>query len=199
MTIAIGSVAVFCILLATSCFAKECPVLSGEGATALFPNTIGDGQIRPQQPSVSTIFGTSVKADTLPVSSATLGSVATLFPSSTSRTSSGYNGACSRTAPCTGDITYYDTANTTEHPSFCGTTNNGLTEFVLAMSQGIITESDCGRSVTITLNGVTKTGTIVDKCVGCDHNSIDLSRALFEALAGSLDAGRISGVQWHVD
>ena len=140
-----------------------------------------------------------MKAGKLTVPSSSVGAVATLFPSSTSRTSSGYNGLCSQTAPCIGEITYYDTANTTQDPSFCGTTNNGLTEFVLALSQGIITEFDCGRSVTITFNGVTKTGTVVDKCVGCDNNSVDLSRALFEALTGSLDAGRISGVQWHFD
>ena len=62
-----------------------------------------------------------------------------------------------------------------------------------------MTDGDCGKSVTITYNGVSKTGTVVDKCMGCDDHSVDLSRAFFEALAGSLDAGRISGVEWYIN
>lgn len=120
-------------------------------------------------------------------------------PSSVSQTSPFDNGACSETAPCTGDITYYDTATTVSNPSFCGTTNNGLTELVVALPHGIITDSDCGKTVAVTYKGITKTGRVVDKCVGCDNTSVDLSRAFFEALAGSLDAGRISGVKWYIN
>jgi hypothetical protein len=119
--------------------------------------------------------------------------------SSSSTTSSGYTGSCSEGSPCSGDITYYDTATTSSNPSSCGTTNDGTTELVLALPHGIMTDSDCGKSVTISYNGVTKTGTVVDKCMGCDNNSIDLSRAFFEAVAGSLDAGRISGVDWYIN
>lgn len=119
--------------------------------------------------------------------------------SSSSTTSSGYTGSCSEGSPCTGDITYYDTATTASNPSSCGTTNDGLTELVLALPHGIMTDGDCGKSVTITYNGVSKTGTVVDKCMGCDNTSVDLSRAFFEALAGSLDAGRISGVEWYIN
>jgi hypothetical protein len=126
---------------------------------------------------------------------------ATSFTGSGSTASSGYNGACSKISPCIGDITYYDTANITSNPSSCGTTNDGLTELVLALPQGIMTSSECGKSVTITYHDVTKTGTVVDKCpsVGCDNNSVDLSRAFFQALVGSLDAGRISGVEWYIN
>jgi len=119
--------------------------------------------------------------------------------SSSSTTSSGYSGSCDESSPCTGDITYYDTATTASNPSSCGTTNDGTTEFVLALPHGIMTDSDCGKSVTITYNGVSKTGTVVDKCMGCDNTSVDLSKAWFEALAGSLDAGRISGVEWYIN
>lgn len=119
--------------------------------------------------------------------------------SSSSTTSSGYNGSCDESSPCTGDITYYDTATTASNPSSCGTTNDGTTELVLALPHGIMTDSDCGKSVTITYNGVSKTGTVVDKCMGCDDTSVDLSRAFFEAVAGSLDAGRISGVEWYIN
>lgn len=124
---------------------------------------------------------------------------ATSSTSSSSTTSSGYTGSCSEGSPCTGEITYYDTATTASNPSSCGTTNDGLTELVLALPHGIMTDSDCGKSVTLTYNGVSKTGTVVDKCMGCDNNSVDLSRAFFEALAGSLDAGRISGVEWYIN
>lgn len=124
---------------------------------------------------------------------------ATSSTSSSSTTSSGYTGSCSEGSPCTGEITYYDTATTASNPSSCGTTNDGLTELVLALPHGIMTDSDCGKSVTLTYNGVSKTGTVVDKCMGCDNNSVDLSRAFFEALAGSLDAGRVSGVEWYIN
>lgn len=124
---------------------------------------------------------------------------ATSSTSSSSGSSSGYTGSCSQGSPCSGDITYYDTATTASNPSSCGTTNDGQTELVLALPHGIMTDGDCGKSVTITYNGVSKTGTVVDKCMGCDNNSIDLSRAFFEALAGSLDAGRISGVDWYIN
>jgi hypothetical protein len=126
---------------------------------------------------------------------------ATLFTSSSSAASPAYNGACSKISPCNGDVTYYDTANTTSNPSSCGTTNDGLTELVLALPQGIMANSECGKSVTITYHDVTKTGTVVDKCpsVGCDNNSVDLSRAFFQTLVGSLDAGRISGVEWYIN
>jgi hypothetical protein len=124
---------------------------------------------------------------------------ATSSTSSSSTASSGYTGSCSEGSPCSGDITYYDTATTASNPSSCGTTNDGLTELVLALPHGIMTDGDCGKSVTISYNGVSKTGTVVDKCMGCDNNSVDLSRAFFEALAGSLDAGRISGVEWYIN
>lgn len=123
---------------------------------------------------------------------------ASSFTRSSSTSRSGYNGACSKGSPCTGDITYYDTATTTSNPSSCGTTNDGHTELVLALPHGIMTDSDCGKSVTIAYNGVTKTGIVVDKCMGCDNTSVDLSRAFFQALAGSLDAGRISDVKWYI-
>ncbi|KAJ5875664.1 Allergen Asp f 7 [Penicillium subrubescens] len=132
-------------------------------------------------------------------SSAAPSSTSSASSSSSSSTSSGYTGSCSEGSPCTGDITYYDTATTSSNPSSCGTTNDGTTELVLALPHGIMTDGDCGKSVTITHNGVSKTGTVVDKCMGCDNNSVDLSRAFFEALAGSLDAGRIAGVEWYIN
>ncbi|KAJ5747830.1 uncharacterized protein N7511_009526 [Penicillium nucicola] len=112
--------------------------------------------------------------------------------------STGYTGACSSGSPCDGDITYYDTATLSTNPSSCGTTNDGTTENVLALPVGIMKDGDCGKSVTIEYNGVTATGTVVDKCMGCDDGSIDLSRHLFGELA-SMGAGRVSGVKWYIN
>jgi hypothetical protein len=118
--------------------------------------------------------------------------------SSSSSSSSGYSGSCAEGSPCVGDITYYDTATLATNPSYCDTTNDGSTELVLALPHGIMTESDCGKTVTITYNGVTKTGTVVDKCMGCDDTSIDLSRALFDVFAAE-SVGRASGASWYIN
>jgi hypothetical protein len=112
--------------------------------------------------------------------------------------STGYTGSCSSGSPCDGDITYYDTATTATNPSSCGTTNDGTAENVLALPVGIMKDGDCGKSVTIEYNGVTATGTVVDKCMGCDDSSIDLSRHLFGQLA-SMGAGRVTGAKWYIN
>ncbi|CAG8006448.1 unnamed protein product [Penicillium olsonii] len=114
-----------------------------------------------------------------------------------STASTGYTGACSEGSPCDGMITFYDTATTSTNPSSCGTTNDGASENVLALPVGIMKDGDCGKTVTITYNGQTATGTVVDKCMGCDDSSIDLSRHLFGQLA-SMDAGRVSGAKWYI-
>ncbi|KAJ5324218.1 Allergen Asp f 7 [Penicillium atrosanguineum] len=118
--------------------------------------------------------------------------------STASSSSSGYSGSCSEGSPCTGQMTYYDTATSSSNPSSCGTTNDGETELVLALPVGIMTDGDCGKTVTIEYNGVTKTGTVVDKCMGCDNGSVDLSRAFFEAFA-SLSEGRLSDATWYIN
>ncbi|KAJ5214463.1 hypothetical protein N7449_001632 [Penicillium cf. viridicatum] len=112
-------------------------------------------------------------------------------------TSSGRTGVCSEGSPCDGEITFYDTATTSTNPSSCGTTNDGTVENVLALPHGIMTDSDCGKTVTITYNGQTATGIVVDKCMGCDNGSVDLSRHLFGQLA-SMDAGRVNGAKWYI-
>lgn len=122
-------------------------------------------------------------------------------PSSTGGSGSGggnYNGACSEDSPCVGDVTFYDTATSASAPGSCGGTSDGHTENVLALPHGIMKDSDCGKTVTIKHNGKTSTGTVVDKCMGCDSNSIDLSRHFFGELA-SLGEGRLSGVKWWID
>lgn len=109
-----------------------------------------------------------------------------------------HQGACSKSSPCTGDVTFYDTATTSTNPSSCGTTNDGHSENVLALPVGIMKDGDCGKSVTVKYGGSTVTGTVVDKCMGCDSSSIDLSRHFFSSLA-DFSEGRISDVEWWIN
>ncbi|KAL5363668.1 hypothetical protein BJX96DRAFT_121287 [Aspergillus floccosus] len=117
---------------------------------------------------------------------------------STGGSGSGYSGACSKGSPCTGQVTFYDTATSASAPSSCGFTNDGTSENVLALPVGIMKDSDCGRTVTIKYGGVTKTGKVVDKCMGCDNTSIDLSRHFFSELAAFAE-GRLFGVEWWME
>ena len=54
----------------------------------------------------------------------------------------------------------------------------------------------CGRTVNIKgTDGQVRTGTVVDKCMGCSGDSIDLSPPLFSLVAPAGD-GRVSNIQW---
>ncbi|GFF37636.1 allergen Asp f 7 [Aspergillus udagawae] len=112
--------------------------------------------------------------------------------------SSGYTGSCSKGSPCVGELTYYDTATSASAPSSCGLTNDGFSENVVALPVGMMTDADCGKTVTITYNGITKTGTVVDKCMGCKPTDVDLSRHFFGELA-DMGAGRIQGASWYIN
>ncbi|KAJ5811047.1 hypothetical protein N7447_010563 [Penicillium robsamsonii] len=138
-----------------------------------------------------------VEAETTTAAPATATARAAKKETTNTETSSGRTGPCSEGSPCTGDITFYDTATTSTNPSSCGTTNDGTVENVLALPHGIMTDGDCGKTVTITYNGQTATGTVVDKCMGCDNGSIDLSRHFFGQLA-SMDKGRAGGAKWYI-
>lgn len=106
--------------------------------------------------------------------------------------------SCTKDSPCKGQVTYYDTATSPSAPSSCGMTNDGETESVLALPHGLMTDADCGKMVTIHYGPITKTGKVVDKCMGCDSTSIDLSRHLFTGLAELLE-GRLFGVDWYME
>ncbi|KAJ5529955.1 hypothetical protein N7527_003348 [Penicillium freii] len=138
-----------------------------------------------------------VEAETSSTAAPTATRSANTETTNTETTSSGRTGACSEGSPCDGEITFYDTATTITNPSSCGNTNDGSVEDVLALPHGIMTDSDCGKTVTIEYNGQTATGTVVDKCMGCDNGSVDLSRHLFGQLA-SMGQGRVSGAKWYI-
>jgi hypothetical protein len=59
-------------------------------------------------------------------------------------------------------------------------------------------DSDCGRTVTIRYGGKTSTGKVVDKCMGCDSTSVDLSRHFFNELSSEVE-GRLFGVEWYME
>ncbi|KAJ5240360.1 uncharacterized protein N7469_001951 [Penicillium citrinum] len=96
-----------------------------------------------------------------------------------------------------GDLTFFVTTTDPSSPSACGTTNNGETELVLALPQSIMDPSDCGKDVTIEYKGISKVGRVVDKCNGCDEQSIDLSIALFRQFS-DLKSGRLFGATWSI-
>ncbi|CAI7564197.1 unnamed protein product [Penicillium glandicola] len=147
---------------------------------------------------VPTVEAKVASTTSVATTSTTTASATTTRSADTETTSSSSNtGVCSESAPCDGDITYYDTATTTTNPSSCGTTNDGTVENVLALPHGIMVDSDCGKTVTITYNGQTATGIVVDKCMGCDNSSVDLSRHFFGELA-PMDKGRVSGAKWYI-
>ncbi|GIK03701.1 hypothetical protein Aspvir_007775 [Aspergillus viridinutans] len=103
------------------------------------------------------------------------------------------SGSCSKDSPFVGQLTFYDAAI-----GSCGLTNDGFTENVVALSKLIMTDADCGKTVTFTYNGITKTGTVVDKCMGCDPTHADVSRHLFGELA-DMNAGLLQGVSWYIN
>lgn len=144
-------------------------------------------------PAPTTTYAPAPSSSSSSSSSSTSAPAPTSSASSSSSSSS--SGLCSESSPCSGEGTYYDTATSSLNPSSCGTTNDGTSEDVLALPYGLMVDSDCGKSVTVSYRGKTAKATVVDKCMGCQGQSIDLSRHLFDQLASEID-GRLYGVQW---
>ncbi|KAL8953725.1 MAG: hypothetical protein Q9222_000407 [Ikaeria aurantiellina] len=135
-------------------------------------------------------------APVVPAPSPPAPSPAPVVQGNTDTNTGGSTAECGKVGmPCVGDITFYDTGL-----GACGWTNDGTTENVFALAHEMMGAQSngnpfCGRQAEISLNGKTVTGKLVDKCGGCQGQSIDLSHKLFQALA-SEDKGRISGVSW---
>lgn len=96
-----------------------------------------------------------------------------------------------------GDGTFYQVATSMTSPSFCDTANDGNSENVVALSVDLITQEMCGKTVTVSHNGKTATGTVVDKCMSCTSGSVDMSVHMFNSLADA-SAGRIP-ISWVFD
>lgn len=87
----------------------------------------------------------------------------------------------------------------------CGWTSDGDTDNIVALPHGMMgTQSNgnpfCGRKIQITCEstGKTTTATVVDKCMGCEGDSIDLSNAAFLDLA-DLAVGRTTAKWYFLD
>lgn len=85
----------------------------------------------------------------------------------------------------------------------CGWNVNTATDIVISMPHGMMGAQSngnpyCGRSVTVINpdSGAKVQATVGDKCIGCEGHSIDLTDALFNAVAPGCD-GRCHGFEWY--
>lgn len=116
-------------------------------------------------------------------------------PAPQSTTTSSTGGSTGQTS--TGDGTYYQTATSMSAPSYCDTANDGSSENVVALSADIMNQSLCGATITVTHEGKTAQGKVVDRCAGCSAGSVDMSEHMFGVLA-DMSAGRIP-ISWSFD
>ncbi|KAK1925007.1 RlpA-like double-psi beta-barrel-protein domain-containing protein-containing protein [Papiliotrema laurentii] len=95
-----------------------------------------------------------------------------------------------------GRATFYDVGL-----GACGWTNSA-NDYIVALNTpqygGGYPGPNCGRSITITANGVTVQATIADQCPGCPYGALDMSRGLFTRFA-SEDAGTFQMTWWYND
>jgi hypothetical protein len=101
----------------------------------------------------------------------------------------------------TGDLTWYEVGL-----GACGITSTS-DEHVVAISHELFdavstgnpnTNPLCNKKVSIIgANGQTYTGTIVDRCPGCDSGSLDLSQSFFNEVTNNGD-GRVGGMKWSM-
>lgn len=96
-----------------------------------------------------------------------------------------------------GDLTYYDVGL-----GACGFDDTGKdnSDNIVALSHLLMgTQSNgnpmCGQTITVSANGKEVVCTVRDKCMGCEPEAIDVSKAAFLELFGSLTAGRTE-VKW---
>jgi hypothetical protein len=91
----------------------------------------------------------------------------------------------------TGSMTWY-----TPGLGACGQTNSE-SELVCAMSASLYdAQSPCGKSIKISGPAGSVTVKVVDRCVGCAYDDIDLSPAAFEKAIGGLGVGR-KNAKWE--
>jgi hypothetical protein len=124
-------------------------------------------------------------------------SAAAASEASSPSSSGSSGGTCSSGSPCQGDITFYEAGL-----GACGLTTNGTLERVVALPHdlmGPLSNSNpyCGMTITIKCpsTGKTTTATVVDKCMGCYGQAIDLSNAAFLEL-NDLAVGRSTATWW---
>jgi hypothetical protein len=151
----------------------------------------------PSPPPVpETVAAAAAPAEVPPTTTAAAPPAASA-PASSDGGAGGASSGCTAGSPCEGDITYY-----TAGLGACGWTNDGDTENVVALPYELMgTQSNgnpyCGQYITIqcTATGKTTTAKVVDKCMGCHGDSIDLSNAAFLDL-DDLAVGRTTATWW---
>lgn len=91
-----------------------------------------------------------------------------------------------------GEMTYF-------HPGLgaCGD-NHGDGDMIVAISSDLYDAKDqCGRKIKVRGNAGDTIVTVVDRCVGCAHDDLDLSPNAFKAAVGGLGVGRTTASwQW---
>ncbi|TEY37132.1 hypothetical protein BOTCAL_0532g00060 [Botryotinia calthae] len=102
-----------------------------------------------------------------------------------SSSSGSTSGVCPSGSPCSGDITFYEAGL-----GACGITTDGSSFAGVALPVGLMgslsnSNPYCGKTITITCTSTGKTtqATVIDKCMGCEGNSIDLTNFAFDQLA----------------
>lgn len=97
-----------------------------------------------------------------------------------------------------GDMTYYHLGM-----GACGEDDSIIddTGTVVALSHLLMGEQSndnpfCDRTITVRFGDKVATAVVRDKCMGCAVEDIDVSKAVFIKLVGSLDAGRVR-VEWQ--
>jgi expansin (peptidoglycan-binding protein) len=103
----------------------------------------------------------------------------------------------------TGQLTFYDVGMGI---GSCGFPQASPSDYVVAMNSDDMDANWtgnpnnnplCGKSITITYNGVSATGMMYDSCPTCAKGDVDLSTGFF-ANFGTQSQGRLSGATWTV-
>ncbi|CAD6449974.1 ee3079a3-c8e9-4dd3-8921-4be62f74142c-CDS [Sclerotinia trifoliorum] len=151
------------------------------------PTTSSVAPVIPTTSSVAPVViptTSSVAPVVIPSSTAAAPVPATTYASSSSFSGSSSK-VCGSGTPCTGDMTYYEAGL-----GACGITTDGSTFAGVALPVGLMgslsnSNPYCGKTITIKCNSTGKTAqaTVIDKCMGCEGNSIDLTNFVFDQLA----------------
>jgi hypothetical protein len=106
-------------------------------------------------------------------------------------------GACGTVGgQCSGELTFFEAGR-----GACGWINDGETEDVFALAHEMMgTQSNgnpyCGRTATVTVGDKSVKVKLVDKCMGCKGQDIDLSHHAIDQLMPR-ETGRLYGIKWH--